>query len=111
MQLVHLLAVALELRGEIDDARVAERANRLSRRGVERDQVPAAVHEDPPLLAVGPRRDAAMDEAGAVRRLTRRVRLGIVLPELLARVDASSATTRLYDVLRNSVSPSMSGVA
>ena len=58
----------------------------MARRRVERDQVPAAVHEDPPLAAVGPRRDAPMNESGAVRRLSRGVRLRIVRPQLGARV-------------------------
>src|SRR5262249_10658204 len=85
VELVHLFAVSLEPRGQIDDARVAEGLDRLAGRGVDRDQVPTTVDEDPTLFSVGPRRDAAVAEARAVRGLTGGVRLGIISPEFLTR--------------------------
>ena len=79
--------------------------------GIERDEIPAAVHEDAPLPAVGPRRDAAVHEARSVRRLAREHTPWDRTTQSSRPVVASSATTRLYDVLRYSVSPIISGVA
>src|SRR5689334_9020546 len=67
---------------EIDLAVRAERRDRLTCGCIERDQPPAARDENPALLAVTPRGDPAMDEARAIRWLTRIVGVRVVGPEL-----------------------------
>ena len=71
---------------EIDHAGVAEGSHELSRRGVQLDQPPAAVHQNSSLLAAGPQRHATVDEARAVRWLPEVVGLGVVLPDEAPRV-------------------------
>src|SRR5215207_5131928 len=75
-----LLDAPQNVRGEVHLAVRAERRNRPTGRRVERDQPPATRDEDPPLLPVAPRGDAAVYEPGAVRRLSRLVRLRVVGP-------------------------------
>ena len=71
---------------EIDYACVAKAANELSRAAIEGDQSPARVHEDAPLPAIGPRRDAAVHEARAVGWLAVVVGARVIDPEWPARV-------------------------
>ena len=94
----------------IDDAVVAERLDRLSGFRVEADQAIAAVQEDAQLVAVAPRGDSAMDEPLSARRPGRLRRLSDRRPTARGPTSASSATTRLYGVLRYSTSSIMIGV-
>src|SRR5205823_13410553 len=74
---------------QIDRPVRAETFDRLAGRGIQADQVIAAINKDAQLVArraVAPRGDAAVDEAGAVRRLAILVRFWIVAPQLGAGV-------------------------
>src|SRR4051795_6032754 len=79
---VDRLAVARECAREIDVSGVTELLDRPTGGCVDRDETPAAVDEDATLMSVGPRRDAAVHEASAVRRLSREIHLRIERPQL-----------------------------
>src|SRR5687768_10806981 len=91
-----LLDAPENVRGEIHLAIRAERWNGTPGRGVERDETPPARDEDATLFAVAPRRDASVNESGAVRWLPRYVCLRVVGPELASRrrVERDDAVVR-----------------
>jgi hypothetical protein len=64
----------------------AEALDRLAGGRVKRDEPRPAVHEDPELAAVAPRRHPAMNEARAIRRLTGLIGMRVVTPLLGARL-------------------------
>ena len=69
-----------EVGGQIDFATLAKGPHRPAGRGVEGEESPAAVEEDPADPAIGPGGDAAVDESGAVRRLPGPVGPGVEPP-------------------------------
>src|SRR6266540_5655591 len=75
-----------EILGQIDFALVAKAWNGLARRGIQRDQPPAAVHEQPPLAFAEPHGDSAVDIAGTVWDLSPVVSAWIERPQLLSAV-------------------------
>ena len=85
-----------QLLGEVDLAPVAERLHRLARGGVERDQAPARVEEDAPLVRPAPHGHPAVHEAGPVGRLPPLHGARIVLPVRLpgAPVQRDDAVVR-----------------
>ena len=89
VRVVRLVDFPDEPLAQIEHAVRAEAVDEAAGRGVEADQVVAAVDEDAQLVAVGavaPRGDAAMHEAGAVGRLAVFVRFRIERPQLGAGV-------------------------
>ena len=92
--------------GEVDLSFVAEARNGPAGRGVQRDQPPAAVHEDAPLAISVPDRYAAMDVAGAVGHLSPVVGPRIERPKLLSalglqRDDAVVPRAQVHHVVEN----------
>ena len=76
-----------ELRGEVDLAALPEGGVGLAGDGVDRDEPPAAVQEDPPVAAlVLPERDPAVNEPRAVRDLSPLGDPRVVGPQHLAGV-------------------------
>src|SRR5581483_1347968 len=71
-----------EASAQIDAAAVAEGRHRRTRRRVETEQSVPAVEKCTQLAVVAPRGETAMDEPGAIRRLTVFVRLRIEAPDL-----------------------------
>ena len=93
LQLIH---GATQIFGEIDFAVRAERRDRFARSGVERDELPPGIDENPSLSGRRPRGHTAMHEAGAVRRLARAPHFRIELPELAACARVECGDRRVW---------------
>ncbi len=85
-RVVELVDRPSKLRDETHHSGVAKALDQFSGRRIDRQQLPAAVHEDPALTTIRPRGHAAVDEPGAVGRLSGIVGPGVVRPELRATV-------------------------
>ena len=85
LRIVQRVGRPQQVPGQVDFAAVAERLDLRPRSGVDGDQPPARIQEDPPLAFTRPHRDAAVHEAGSVRWLPEVGCARVVCPELLAR--------------------------
>src|SRR5205085_9043936 len=84
IRVVFLVDLPHQPLADVDRAGIAEARDRLPGGGIERDQAISGIEENaqPAVLRIAPRRDAAVDVPGAVRRLAIFVGLRVERPQL-----------------------------